>query len=138
MIDLHIIESKDFDLIGTWQVAKNTLILGGMHCQLSDIRINNESFKQAIASLTVQKNLLWIKVLSPEVPVLINGKKTMGRAPLKVGDRLAMGHTLFGIKDFSFTDYPFGQTLAENLKKIIRGNHPLGDVVQRLEKYLRD
>ena len=109
-----------------------------MHCQLSDIKLNNESFKQAIASLTVQKKSALDQGFKPEVPVLINGKKTMGRAPLKVGDRLTMGHTLFGIKDFSFTDYPFGQTLAENLKKIIRGNHPLGDVVQRLEKYLRD
>lgn len=138
MIHLEVKETKDFDLLGAWNFDKNTIVIGGLHSRLSDIKINNECFKRKAVQITVKNRMLFVEVLDHHVAVLINNKKTIGHALLKIGDSLQVGHTLFEIKNFSYSEYHSSNEFSENLKKIIRSNHPINDVLKKLEKYLRN
>ena len=137
MIHLEIKETKDFDLLGPWKFDKNALAIGGLDSSLSEIKINNENFQGIVAKITVHKSILFVEVLDNRAGVFINGKKAMGHALLKAGDHLQVGHTLFEIKNFSHSEYHSSHEFSENLKKIIRSNHPVNDVIKKLEEYLR-
>ena len=138
MILFEVKETKDFDLLGPWSFHKNVVTIGGFQSQLSDIKINNEDFTQEVVRLRVEKELFFIEVIHHNTTVLLNGKKTMGKAPLSKESQLQVGHTLFEIKDFKYTEYNFGDKLSKNFKKIIRSNHPINKVIEKLEHYLRE
>ena len=138
MIYLEIKETKDFDLVGTWNFNKNTITIGGGQSQLSDIKINNEDFKKEAAKIKIHQNILLVEVLDESILILLNGKKTIGRAFFKKENQLQIGHTLFVIKDFHYSHYDFSTEIEENLKKIIRGNHPINNIIKKLEQYLRE
>ena len=138
MIHFEIKETQDFDLVGEWKFHKNVITVGSLKSQLSDIKINNENFKKEAAQIEVKKNILLVEVIDENASVSINEKKTIGRAFLKKGDHLQIGYTVFEIKDFSYSEHAFSDELAENLKKIIRGNHPVNAIIKRLEQYLRE
>ena len=137
MIHFEVIETKDFDIMGPWNFSKNTVVIGGIQSYWGDLKINNEDFKQEAAQLSVHKDNLIIKTLEDSIPIFINKKKTIANALLSKGDQLQIGHTLLAIKDYSYHSRDFGDELSENLRKIIRSNHPIHAIIKRLEKYLR-
>ena len=138
MILFEVKESRDFDLLGPWNFGKNTVTIGGLRSQLSNLKINNEDFKKEVAQITVHKNKLFVEIFDESTTIFINGKKTVGRALLKKGDQLQTGHTLLEIKDYSYSEQNFNEELSENLKKIIRGNHPTNAIIKTLERYIRN
>ncbi|MCY4643073.1 MAG: FHA domain-containing protein [Bacteriovoracales bacterium] len=138
MIHLEVKETKDFDILGEWKFNKNALIIGGFRSGSSDIKINNELFGKEAVTITIVKEKLFIELLGSDVSVLVNGKKTIGRAMVKKGELFRVGHTLFELKDFSYSEHDFSDKFYENLKKIIRGNHPVNTVIKRLEQHLKD
>ena len=138
MIHFEVIETKDFDILGPWNFSKNTVTIGSLESYASDLRINNESFKQEAAQLSVHKDNLIVKALEDNAPLFINKKKTIKNALLFKGDQLQIGNTLLVIKDYKYRSYEFGPELSNNLKKIVRSNHPIHAIIKRLEQYLRN
>ena len=100
MIHLEIKETRDFDLPGEWKFHQNTLVIGGFRSEPSDIKINNEGFRGEAVKIMMVKKKLFLEVIDTDVSVLVNGKKTIGRALLKKGGDFQVGHTSFEVKGF--------------------------------------
>ena len=137
MIEFEIEETKDFDILGVWTFKQNSIRIGGYGSQLSEIKINNEAFQKKVIEIIIKKDLALLKPLDSSIKVLLNKKKTVGEAPLKPGDHIQLGHTLMRVKKFHYTDYPLGDKISENMKKIIRSNDPINKIIERLEQYMR-
>ena len=137
MIELEIKKTKDFDIIGTWTFKQNSIRIGGYDSQVSEIKINNEAFNKDIIEINIKKSVAMLKLTNPNITVLLNGKKTVGNAPIKAQDHIEAGNTLMVVKKFHYTDYPLGEAISDNMRKIIKSNHPANQVIEKLEQYMR-
>ena len=117
MIHLEVKETKDFDVLGKWEFHKNELLLGGIASLRGDIKINNEGFRGEAVKVVVSKKKLLVELLDQDVCLLVAGKRTIGTTLLEKGSLFQVGHTLFEVKDFSYSKHNFGPLFYENLKK---------------------
>ena len=140
MLELKIIESKNLDLIGNWSYKKNEVCIGPIKNKISDIRLIEQDLGFDV-TLVIHKEHLFFERVShgdeDKGTSLINGKKTIGRSFLKIGDILTIGETKIEIVNFENSPAFVPQKFQNNLKKIIRGNHPINKIIKIIDDDLR-
>ncbi len=140
MITFEITRSIDFEIWGNWNYQKNSLLIGHTSCKISDIRIADPSVPIKFIKLSIIKNLLLLEVLEDnyQTPVMINSKRVGQKGICMPGDQVNIGNTEIKIIDFSLSKNELSVVYAENLKKMIKGNHPSLSILNTLEESLKE
>lgn len=140
MLILNIKSSPDFSCLGQWSYSKNEIKIGNAQSMSSDIRIDDDNIRKNHISIFVKKNFLFIhnNLHQDNESLLVNGKITTRGEILKKGDLIKIGDTEIEISDFECSEIYQMEELTENLKKIIRGNHPVEQIISILENELKE
>lgn len=136
MIVLEILESFDADAIGIWEFEQNSLIIGNVESKLGLLRIQEPKLEKNHFSLMVKSKFLYLhnNHYLDKKYVYVNDKKTLRGEVLFPGDIITIGQTKIKIQKFDYKKIEMGKELKEKLKRMIRGNHPIMQLIETIEK----
>lgn len=135
MIHLNINSSSRLDLVGDWHYEKNIIQIGPDKVKTNDIRHFEES--ELNLKLICKDDILLLDTNSENESITVNGMRTIGRCFLKVGDTIKVQNLSIEIVNFKYNDDFVSEKYEESLKKIVRGNHPINQILDIINNDLK-
>lgn len=136
MIYLEVIQSSDVDAIGKWEFNKNRITVGNGESKLSHLKVIDNELLVNHFDLLAKKNFLYLhnNYHHEKKYVYVNGKKTLQGEVLFVGDIISIGSTQIKVINYDYVPVKMGEEMTNNLKKMLRGNHPAATIIEKIEK----
>lgn len=134
MILFKVLNSPDKHAIGEWKFFFDVIEIGQ---KTNFMGIDDDSIKETILKLEYLAEHLYIS-LSKGNKYTLNGKYASHRQALNKQDVVEIGKTKIAIVDFSKNpENDIDTEVDENLRKIVRGDHVLVDIINKVEEDLR-
>jgi hypothetical protein len=132
MIQIEVLDSPDYDAIGTRTYHFNEIFIGGRkgNVLIGDEKIIDYHFKIEVSESKV------VGYLHPDLKTFhLNGKLAQGRVSLKINDKLLIGNSLILLKQATFQEIKTYKELTNhNLDLLMQKKDPVLEILKKIEK----
>lgn len=132
MIKLHFIQSPDRDILTQFDVLWDSYFLSRL--SQGDLVVNDPEWPSHGFRLIVDHDSLLLDARN--FPFLCNGKKIIGKKPLKRGDKISLGQTTFVIDDFGLSEKTNEQRLRDRYQEVGESSPDTALLIDEMEEEL--
>ena len=136
MIQIEVTDSPDYDAIGTRTFQFNEIFIGG---RKGNVLINDDKIIDYHFKIEVSESKI-VGYLHPDLKSFhLNGKLAQGRVPLKISDKINIGHSTVLLKQATFQEIKsYKEMTNQNLDLLMQKKDPVLEIIKKIEKLSHD